>query len=60
MARTARRAWRAPSTDEQSLAEQDRLATRNYRANRGSTRYYSDLKAIDNKAPSTQPDDTKK
>lgn len=60
MARNTRRAWRAPSTDDQSLAEQDRQAIRNYRGNRGSTRYYRDLKAIDDKTPSTQPDDTKK
>lgn len=60
MRQTRRRAWRAPSTDDQSLAEQDRQAIRTYRGNRGSTRYYRDLKAIDDKTPSTQPDDTKK
>lgn len=60
MARTARRAWRAPSTDEQSLVEQDRQAVRNYRANRGSPHYYRDLKVIDEKSPSTQTSDTEK
>lgn len=60
MRQTRRRAWRAPSTEDQNLAEQDRQAIRNYRGNRGSARYFRDLKAIDDKTPSTQPDDTKK
>ena len=57
---TRRRVRRAFSAGGESLADQDRQAVRTYRGNRGSTRYYRDLKAIDDKTPSTQPDDTKK
>jgi len=57
---TRRRVRRALGASGETLNDQDRQAIRTYRGNRGSPRYYSDLKAIDNKAPSTQPDDTKK
>jgi len=57
---TRRRVRRAFGAGGDGLTDQDRQAIRTYRGNRGSPRYYSDLKAIDNKAPSTQPDDTKK
>lgn len=60
MARGTRRTWRAPNADGQGMTQADLDAVKNYRANRGSPRYYRDLKAIDDKAPSTQPDDTKK
>ena len=60
MARGKRRAWRAPSADSQGMTQADLDAIKNYRANRGSQRYYRDLKAIDDETPSTQPDDTKK
>ncbi len=55
-----RRAYRARSADSQGMTQADYDAIKNYRANRGSSRYYSDLRAIDNKASATQPDDTKK
>ena len=60
MARAKRRAWRAPSADSQGMTQADLDAIRNYRANRSSSRYYSDLKAIDQAAPNTQPTETKK
>ncbi|WP_314435840.1 hypothetical protein [Massilia timonae] len=55
-----RRTYRARSADSLGMTQADLDAIRNYRANRGSSRYYADLKAIDNKSPATQPDDTKK
>lgn len=55
-----RRAYRARSADSQGITQADYDAIKNYRANRSSSRYYSDLKAIDSKVPATQSDDTKK
>ena len=60
MARGKRRAWRAPSDDGQGMTQADLDAVKNYRANRGSARYYRDLKVIGEKSPSAQLDDTKK
>lgn len=57
---TRRRLRRALGAGGESVADQDRRAVRTYRGNRGSTRYYRDLKTIDEKSPSTQQDDTKK
>lgn len=57
---TRRRTRRALGAGGDGMTEQDRQAVRTYRGNRGSPRYYRDLKAIDDKTPSTQPDDTKK
>ena len=55
-----RRIYRARSADSQGMTQADLDAIRNYRANRGSSRYYSDLKAIDDKTPTTQPSEAKK
>lgn len=60
MPRTKRRTYRARSADSQGMTQADYDAIKNYRANRGSSRYYSDLKAIDSKAPTTPPDEAKK
>lgn len=60
MTRNKRRAYRAPSADRQGMTQADLDAIRNYRANRGSSRYYSDLKAIDDKTTITQPSEAKK
>jgi len=60
MARNKRRTWRAPSADSQGMTQADLDAIKNYRANRGSPRYFSDLRAIDDRAPATQPDESKK
>lgn len=55
-----KRTRRAPSADSQGMTQADYDAIKNYRANRGSSRYYSDLKAIDDKTPATQPSEAKK
>ena len=45
--------------DYASMTPEDREAIRNYRANRGSSRYYSDLKAIDTAPKPEKPDEKK-
>lgn len=55
-----KRRYRAPSADSQGMTQEDLQAIRSYRSNRTSSRYYSDLKAIDQSAPSTPPTETKK
>ena len=60
MPQKKRRIYRAPSADSQGMTQADYDAIKNYRANRGSSRYYSDLKAIDDKTPATQPSEAKK
>lgn len=60
MSRNKRRVYRARSDDSQGMTQADYDAIKNYRANRGSSRYYSDLKAIDDKTPATQPSEAKK
>jgi len=56
---TRRRTRRALGAGGESLTDQDRQAVRAYRGNRGSTRYYRDLKTIDDKTPSTHTDEKK-
>lgn len=60
MSRNKRRVYRARSADSQGMTQADLDAIRNYRANRGSSRYYSDLKAIDDKTPTTKTSETSK
>ncbi|MEH6434337.1 hypothetical protein [Massilia sp. DD77] len=42
--------------DYAAMTPEDREAIRTYRANRGSSRYYSDLKAIDTAPQPTKPE----
>lgn len=60
MSRNKRRVYRARNADSQGMTQADYDAVKNYRANRSSSRYYSDLKAIDDKTPTTQPSEAKK